>query len=133
MLSLHHQPDGTDGEIRTLIDLFLRQAPLRLGYVGKNWLERRDSNPRTLAPKASPYSRLRNALTKKLAPEKGFEPLFPDPKSGVLPVGRLRNLEAPVRFERTTSGLENRRSDPLSYEAAKWKGREDLNLQPARS
>lgn len=93
----------TDGEIRTHTNLFLRQAHLPIvlrrlkrfeaSNLESNWSGRQDSNLRTLAPKASPYRRLRNAQKKTLASGKGFEPLFPDSKSGVLPVGRPRNVQ----------------------------------------
>ena len=53
---------GTDGESRTHKNSFLKRVPLPFGYVGvKNWSRRQDSNLRKLAPKASPYSHLRNA------------------------------------------------------------------------
>lgn len=54
---------GTRGEIRTPNILFLRQAPLPIWpRVQENWSERQDLNLRILAPKASPYGHLRNAL-----------------------------------------------------------------------
>ena len=52
-------------------------------------------NLRTLVSKTSPFSRLRNA---QLDPVKGFEPIFTDPKSAVLPIGRHRKKYALVEI-----------------------------------
>ncbi len=55
---------GARGRSRTIINLFLRQAPLPIGLrVREVWSGQRDSNLRTLAPKASPFSHLWNART----------------------------------------------------------------------
>src|SRR5262245_20268844 len=57
------RPRGTRGRSRTFINLFLRQAP-RPSWATRacEWSERQDLNLRILAPKASPYGHLRNAL-----------------------------------------------------------------------
>ena len=83
---------GTDGEIRTHTNSFLRRVPLPFGYVGvlKNWSGRQDSNLRTHVSKTCPFCHLWNAQKIKLASGKGFEPLFLDSKSSVLPIGRPR-------------------------------------------
>jgi hypothetical protein len=73
-----------------------------------------------------------------LASGKGFEPLFADSKSAVLPLDeperylRIENKEigtllkflilASAGFEPATSRFEFLRSDPLSYEAVKLGG-----------
>ena len=84
---LHHQPErkiGTDGEIRTHIILFLRQAPLPIGLRRrKNGLGGRIQTCENLLPGQARIV-ICGTPRKKMASEKGFEPLFPDSKSGVL-------------------------------------------------
>ena len=114
---LYPPKTGTRGGIRTVINLFLRQAPLRLGYarillVQMLRLElrtfcfedrrsrsielhprkisgRQDLNLRTLDSKSSPFSHLWNTLVCSTS-GKGVEPLFPGSEPGVLPVRRSR-------------------------------------------
>jgi hypothetical protein len=85
-----HPLTGMRGKIRTFIDLFLRQVPLRLGYTHMEWSERQDSNLRILVPKTSPYGLCRNALMYGLASGQGFEPRSTGSEPAILPVRRSR-------------------------------------------
>ena len=108
---------------------------LRRGWR-RSWCARRESNPQPTAPQADlstgvgvrarepppgadpgrpPYESGAAAVRGGVAASRGFEPRFPEPESGVLPVGR-RGIGCVRRrgFEPRTYGLRVRGSSQLS-------------------
>lgn len=76
---------------------------LDLTDVEENWAETQEKNP------GHRETRPRQAQAPEVVLEQGFEPRFPEPKSGVLPLDDSR-MGGEVGFEPTTDGFRDRRS-----------------------